>query len=148
MLLSLMFRASLASSPHSARSWKNRMTRRLIPTPTRVQPSTSSRSATRAARPSVGLSCAVARSASTATTERCLAAIEAAADSPEQVVVVEQPAFSSPAAARIAGSLDATGDVLVFVDADVEIHEDAFTRIRDSFADSSELTALFGSYDD
>ena len=47
----------------------------------------------------------------------CLAAIEAADDGPEQVVVVTEG--GGPAAARNDGARDATGDVLVFVDADV-----------------------------
>ena len=43
------------------------------------------------------------------------------------VVVTEG---DGPAAARNAGADDATGDVVVFVDADVLPHADAFTRIR------------------
>jgi hypothetical protein len=38
--------------------------------------------------------------------------------------------------------------VLVFVDADVTVHPDAFARIRQAFAADSNLVALFGSYDD
>jgi hypothetical protein len=37
--------------------------------------------------------------------------------------------------------------VLVFVDADVEVHTDALDRLRAAFADP-ETTAVFGSYDD
>jgi hypothetical protein len=38
--------------------------------------------------------------------------------------------------------------VLVFVDADVEPHRDAFTRVRAAFAADPGLDALFGAYDD
>lgn len=76
----------------------------------------------------------------------CLDAIAAADHSPEQVVVVTEG--GGPAEARNAGVDDATGDVVVFVDADVLPHADAFTRIREAFAADPELTAVFGSYDD
>jgi len=78
----------------------------------------------------------------------CLAAIEAAADPPEQLIVVREPPEAGPAAARNAGGRDASGDVIVFVDADVEVHPDAFTRIRAAFQEDPELSAIFGSYDD
>ncbi|HUP32891.1 MAG TPA: glycosyltransferase family A protein [Gaiellaceae bacterium] len=83
-----------------------------------------------------------------ATLERCLAAIAAAADPPEEIVVVEEPHLAGPALARNAGALRANGDILVFVDADVEVHEDAFTLIRAAFERDPELSAVFGSYDD
>ncbi|HEU0304428.1 MAG TPA: glycosyltransferase [Gaiellaceae bacterium] len=80
------------------------------------------------------------------TLDACLEAIGAAEQPPEQVVVVREG--DGPAAARNAGVADATGDVVVFVDADVLPHADAFTRIRDAFERDPELTAVFGSYDD
>jgi GT2 family glycosyltransferase len=76
----------------------------------------------------------------------CLAAIRAAQEPPEQIVVVTEG--GGPADARNAGARDATGDVLVFVDADVLPHADAFVRIRKAFEEDPELAALFGSYDD
>jgi hypothetical protein len=62
--------------------------------------------------------------------------------------VVDVPRRSGPAAARNAGSLSASGDILVFVDADVAVHPDVFRRIREAFAADPDLTAIFGSYDD
>lgn len=82
------------------------------------------------------------------TLEACLAAIQTASAPPEQVVVVDDPAIRHPALARNAGVRRATGDVLVFVDADVTVHPDVFDRIRRVFTDNPDLAALFGSYDD
>ena len=74
-------------------------------------------------------------------------AIERAADGPEELIVVTEPAGAGPAEGRNRGAEDATGEVLVFVDSDVIVHPDAFTRIRAAFTDPR-LAALFGSYDD
>jgi glycosyltransferase involved in cell wall biosynthesis len=82
------------------------------------------------------------------TLARCLAAIGAADDPPEEVVVVDEADRPGPAAARNEGARRATGDVLVFVDADVEPHRDVFTRVRAAFAADPGLDALFGAYDD
>lgn len=82
------------------------------------------------------------------TLARCLAAIAAADDAPEEVIVVDEADRPGPAAARNEGARRATGDVLVFVDADVEPHRDAFTRLRAAFAADPGLDALFGAYDD
>lgn len=78
----------------------------------------------------------------------CTGAIERATDGPEQLIVVRDAEGPGPAAARNTGARAARGDVLVFVDADIEVHEDAFTRIRSAFAADPDLVALFGSYDD
>ncbi|MGH4008574.1 MAG: glycosyltransferase family 2 protein [Pseudonocardiaceae bacterium] len=77
----------------------------------------------------------------------CLAAIERATGN-DEIVVVDGPPGLSACAARNAGARSATGDVLVFVDSDVEIHPDALDRIKAAFAARPELTAVFGSYDD
>jgi glycosyltransferase involved in cell wall biosynthesis len=82
------------------------------------------------------------------TLARCLAAIAAADDAPEEVIVVDEADGPGPAAARNEGARRATGDVLVFVDADVEPHRDVFTRVRAAFAADPGLDALFGAYDD
>jgi Glycosyl transferase family 2 len=83
-----------------------------------------------------------------ATLDRALLAIERAAEPPEQVLVIDQPPNLQSPAARNLGARQAEGDILVFVDADVEIHEDAFVRIRAAFDANPELAGLFGAYDD
>jgi len=55
---------------------------------------------------------------------------------------------SGPAAARNLAAENATGDILVFVDADVELHPDTLERIRRHFEAEPRLDAVFGSYDD
>jgi CelD/BcsL family acetyltransferase involved in cellulose biosynthesis len=82
------------------------------------------------------------------TLERCLAAIRAADEPPEELIVVDGEAGPGPSAARNAGAARASGDVLVFVDADVLPHADSFRRIREAFGADPGLTALFGAYDD
>jgi GT2 family glycosyltransferase len=83
-----------------------------------------------------------------ATLDRVVEAVNRAAAGPEEVIVVDRPRHLGPAAARNLGSRRANGDVLVFLDADVEVHDDAFARIRSAFDNDAELTAVFGSYDD
>jgi hypothetical protein len=74
--------------------------------------------------------------------------VRAAKDAPDELVVVATPPFSGPAAARNAGVRQAGGDVVAFVDSDVLVHRDAFTRIRAAFAEDPDLVGVFGSYDD
>lgn len=94
-----------------------------------------------------GLSVVVPATDCPSTLPACLAAIARAGGNGE-VVVVDGPPGLSASAARNAGARRATGDVLVFVDADVVIHPDALTRVKAAFAACPELTAVFGSYDD
>ena len=79
---------------------------------------------------------------------RAVDAVRRAEDPPEELIVVDQPRALGPAAARNLGSRRASGEIIVFVDADVEVHEDVFTRIRAAFSREPDLAAIFGSYDD
>lgn len=97
---------------------------------------------------SVSLSVVVPATDAPRSLERCLAAIGRAVDPPDEVVVVRRPASLGPAAARNDGIRRSRGRVIAFVDADVEVCPDAFTRIRSAFARDPELAAVFGSYDD
>jgi Glycosyl transferase family 21 len=83
-----------------------------------------------------------------ATLGRCLEGILDAEAPPEEVIVVDSPPRSGPAAARNAGAAEATNSVLVFVDSDVVVRSDVFFRIRLAFAADPDLVAMFGSYDD
>jgi len=78
----------------------------------------------------------------------CIAAIEAADEGPEELIVVREPAGAGPARARNDGASRASAPVIVFVDADVLVHADVFVRIRSWFAENPGLTAVFGAYDD
>ena len=101
--------------------------------------------------------------------QRCLAAVQAAGVAPDEWLVVDDgstdvsarwaqaagaevlttasPA-SGPAVARNLAAQHATGDLLFFCDADIEIRPDTLAHIRRTFAADRGLTALFGSYDD
>jgi len=81
------------------------------------------------------------------TLDRCLAAIAAADEPPHEVFVVRTPAGAGPAEARNLGARQARSDVLVFVDSDVLVHHDAFTRARRAFEADPALVGVFGSYD-
>ena len=58
------------------------------------------------------------------------------------------PECGGPARARNIGARAASADLLFFTDADVEIHPVTVPRIICAFKESSELSALIGSYDD
>lgn len=80
--------------------------------------------------------------------ERCTRALRAGGRSPDELIVQRQPEGAGPAAARNAGAARSRGEVLVFVDSDVEVHPDALARIERRFAEEPELAAVFGAYDD
>ena len=63
-----------------------------------------------------------------------------------RVVTTERRA-SGPSHARNLAAAQATGDVLLFVDADVVVDEHAVERMRARFADES-VGSVYGSYDD
>jgi len=82
------------------------------------------------------------------TLARCQAAISRATAPPDTVVVVDEPHGAGPAEARNHGVEVTDAEIIVFVDSDVEVHQDAFERIRARFDDDPRLAAVFGSYDD
>jgi GT2 family glycosyltransferase len=63
-------------------------------------------------------------------------------------VVCLKGAPRGPAFARNRGAEIADRDVLVFVDADVVVHQDTLRRIERCLTEHPEVAALFGSYDD
>ncbi|MEO8634258.1 MAG: glycosyltransferase [Gemmatimonadales bacterium] len=65
----------------------------------------------------------------------------------DMIVRLPAPAHG-PAYARNRGAEVASGDVLVFIDADVVVHPDTLRRLAWSFASDQQLAAVFGSYDD
>ena len=64
------------------------------------------------------------------------------------VTYVKNDRPSGPAAARNLGAAVAQGEILLFVDADVIVHDDALSIVADAFSKQSDLAAMFGSYDD
>jgi GT2 family glycosyltransferase len=82
------------------------------------------------------------------TLRRCVEAIRAASEAPDEVIVIDEPAGAGPAAARNTGAARTRAEVLAFVDSDVVVRPDAFARMRRAFAADPELCAIFGSYDD
>jgi glycosyltransferase involved in cell wall biosynthesis len=60
---------------------------------------------------------------------------------------LKTPVPMGPGGARNLGASQASGEVLVFVDADVVVPPDALWLIAEEFDRDAELAALFGSYD-
>ena len=81
------------------------------------------------------------------TLERCVTALENGVGV-DEVIVVTSPRDVKAAEARNIGARRSTGDLLLFVDSDVEVHPAAPGRIRAAFERDPSLVALFGSYDD
>jgi glycosyltransferase involved in cell wall biosynthesis len=99
---------------------------------------------------------------------RCLSALTGISPPPGEIIVVadactdgsvalaesfgvttlQTPRRSGPSRARNLGAQTARGDILFFVDADVEVRPDTIDQVAAAFRDHPELTAVFGSYDD
>lgn len=99
---------------------------------------------------------------------RCLTKLAEALPAPLEVIVVSDgdtdgsaelaeqfgakvlrlPACGGPARARNLGAAQAQGDILFFVDADVEIYPHTLEQVTIAFQQDPELAALIGSYDD
>lgn len=82
------------------------------------------------------------------TLDACRAALVRADSPPDEVVVIEEPRDANASEARNLGAKRSTGEILLFVDSDVEVRPDAVARIRAAFTEDPELVAVFGSYDD
>lgn len=72
----------------------------------------------------------------------------AAAATSHEARVVTMPTQSGPATARNRGAAVATGDVLFFIDADVQIRPDTLARVVRHFEADDGPDAVIGSYDD
>lgn len=62
--------------------------------------------------------------------------------------VIRVPQSQGPAKARNLGAKEATGEIVFFVDADVEVHPTTIAQVAQAFAETDQLGALIGSYDD
>jgi hypothetical protein len=82
------------------------------------------------------------------TLPRCVAAIRAALAPTDELIVVTDAPHPGAASARNQGAARAEHEVLVFIDADVEIKPETLARLRSRLASAPELVAVFGSYDD
>jgi O-antigen/teichoic acid export membrane protein/GT2 family glycosyltransferase len=100
--------------------------------------------------------------------ERCLASLDSLDPRPAELIVVIDGVGSSfaqqaevigatvvelaeprgPSGARNRGARVARGDLLFFVDSDVELRPDTVARVVEVFESEPELTAVIGSYDD
>ena len=103
------------------------------------------------------------------TLPHCLAALQSSSRCPDELIIIDDGSTdgsgnyaeslghtvvkvvdgpAGPAAARNLAAIQAQGNVLVFVDADVAVHPDAIARIAAHLTADPQLDALFGSYDD
>jgi glycosyltransferase involved in cell wall biosynthesis len=99
---------------------------------------------------------------------RCLESLTATVPEPDELIVVADGdtdgswqvaeaagarvlrllSSQGPAEARNIGARAAQGDILFFVDADVTVPVNAMAQVKEIFRHTSDLAAVFGSYDD
>lgn len=99
---------------------------------------------------------------------RCLDSLESCTPSPAEIIVVadgesdgswkyaQQKGYTTiliettggPAKARNKGAMKATGDIILFIDADVTVSKDIIERVSDFFNSHINTAAIIGSYDD
>jgi len=99
---------------------------------------------------------------------KCLASVTATSPPPDEVILVLDGITNDsnflaglgaivpvvldkrggPARARNFGVQRATGHILGFLDSDVVVHPNTFQMIRDIFTSKTDISAVFGSYDD
>lgn len=100
--------------------------------------------------------------------EHCLKSVKALNPGPAEIIVVADgdadgswrlaeelgmtvlriPISGGPARARNLGAQEATGEILLFIDADVTIRPDTVRQVASFFQQHPDVAALFGSYDD
>ena len=99
---------------------------------------------------------------------KCLSSLDKTSPAPDEIIVVADgdtdgswllaenfgakvirlPRAGGPARARNLGAKAAKGDIIFFVDADVEVYPDTIDKVVTAFATEPSLSALIGSYDD
>ena len=98
--------------------------------------------------------CLQALARSTRAPDECIVVDDGSTDSSGDVArtlgvrVIETGGRRGPAFARNLGARAAQGELLLFLDADVAIHEGTLAGIAERFAREADLDALIGSYDD
>jgi GT2 family glycosyltransferase len=98
--------------------------------------------------------CLEALSKSTLQPLECVVVDDASSDGAKAVAerhgarVISLSQRQGPAHARNLGALHARGDVILFLDADVRIHNDAISCILAHFRSDTSLAAVMGAYDD
>lgn len=66
----------------------------------------------------------------------------------KEITVISTAKNSGPAVARNLAASSATGEIILFVDADVVVKPDTVARVAERFRSNARISALFGSYDD